>query len=52
VEFCEKQGIIRSLGETGVCWDNAVSDTFPGLVVKSIFRSWREIVRRRRLLIF
>jgi putative transposase len=36
VEFSEKQGIIRSLGETGVCWDNAVSESFFATLKKEL----------------
>jgi putative transposase len=46
---CTKAGISRSMGSTGVCWDNAVAETFFATLKKEIVyrRSWptrRELI--------
>jgi putative transposase len=39
---CAKSGIARSMGSTGVCWDNAVAETFFATLKKEMVyrRSW------------
>jgi putative transposase len=39
---CAKSGIARSMGSTGVCWDNAVAETFFATLKKELVyrRSW------------
>jgi putative transposase len=39
---CTKAGISRSMGSTGVCWDNAVAETFFATLKKEMIyrRSW------------
>lgn len=39
---CAKSGIARSMGSTGVCWDNAVAETFFATLNKELVyrRSW------------
>ena len=27
-KYCKKHGFLQSMGETGVCWDNAVAESF------------------------
>jgi putative transposase len=46
---CTKAGISRSMGSTGVCWDNAVAETFFATLKKEMVyrRSWptrRELI--------
>ena len=46
---CAKAGISRSMGSTGVCWDNAVAETFFATLKKEMVyrRSWptrRELI--------
>jgi putative transposase len=36
VEFCNEKGIIRSLGRTGVCWDNAAAESFFATLKKEL----------------
>ncbi len=39
---CAKAGISRSMGSTGVCWDNAVAETFFATLKKELVyrQSW------------
>lgn len=41
-QLCAKSGISRSMGSTGVCWDNAVAETFFATLKKELVyrRSW------------
>ena len=41
-QLCAKAGIARSMGSTGVCWDNAVAETFFATIKKELIyrRSW------------
>jgi transposase InsO family protein len=41
-QLCAKTGISRSMGSTGVCWDNAVAETFFATLKKELVyrRSW------------
>jgi putative transposase len=41
-QLCAKAGIARSMGSTGVCWDNAVAETFFATLKKELVyrRSW------------
>jgi putative transposase len=41
-QMCAKAGISRSMGSTGVCWDNAVAETFFATLKKELVyrRSW------------
>ena len=41
-EFCEEHGIVRSLGRTGSCFDNAVSESFNATYKKELIhtRPW------------
>jgi putative transposase len=41
-QLCAKAGISRSMGSTGVCWDNAVAETFFATLKKEMVyrRSW------------
>ena len=41
-QACAKAGIARSMGSTGVCWDNAVAETFFATLKKELVyrRSW------------
>ena len=41
-QACAKSGISRSMGSTGVCWDNAVAETFFATLKKELVhrRSW------------
>lgn len=48
-QACAKAGIARSMGSTGVCWDNAVAETFFATLKKELVhrRSWptrRELI--------
>lgn len=45
-----KAGIARSMGSTGVCWDNAVAETFFATLKKELIhrRSWPEREELRR----
>ena len=45
-----KAGIARSMGSTGVCWDNAVAETFFATLKKELVhrRSWPEREELRR----
>jgi putative transposase len=36
VKLCEKAGIIRSMGETGTCYDNAITESFNGTLKDEI----------------
>jgi putative transposase len=40
--MCAKAGISRSMGPTGVCWDNAVAESFFATLKKELVyrRSW------------
>jgi putative transposase len=41
-QLCAKTGVSRSMGSTGVCWDNAVAETFFATLKKELVyrRSW------------
>ncbi len=41
-QTCAKAGIARSMGSTGVCWDNAVAETFFATLKKELYhrRTW------------
>lgn len=41
-QACAKAGISRSMGSTGVCWDNAVAETFFATLKKELIyrRAW------------
>lgn len=41
-QMCANSGISRSMGSTGVCWDNAVAETFFATLKKELLyrRSW------------
>jgi putative transposase len=41
-QLCTKTGISRSMGSTGVCWDNAVAETFFATLKKELVyrRAW------------
>jgi putative transposase len=36
VEYCTKKKITRSLGRTGVCWDNAAAESFFATLKKEL----------------
>ena len=44
-DFCRKNDIRRSLGRTGVCWDNAVAESFFATYKKELIhnRPWPTI---------
>ncbi len=53
-QACAKTGIARSMGSTGVCWDNAVAETFFATLKKELVyrHSWptrRELRRDLRI---
>jgi putative transposase len=41
-QLCAKNGVARSMGSTGVCWDNAVAETFFATLKKELYhrRVW------------
>lgn len=41
-QLCARSGIARSMGSTGVCWDNAVAETFFATLKKELYhrRTW------------
>jgi len=41
-QLCARNGVARSMGSTGVCWDNAVAETFFATLKKELYhrRSW------------
>lgn len=47
--YCRKNNIIRSLGRTGVCYDNAVSESFFATYKKELIHTkpWPSITRLR-----
>jgi transposase InsO family protein len=49
VKFCRKKGITCSLGKTGICYDNAVSESFNASVKKELIHTkpWPTISRLR-----
>jgi putative transposase len=49
-QAASKAGIARSMGSTGVCWDNAVAETFFATLKKELVhrRSWPEREELRR----
>jgi transposase InsO family protein len=44
-EYCRRNGVRRSLGRTGVCWDNAVAESFFATYKKELIhtRPWPTI---------
>ena len=49
VEYCTKYSILRSLGKTGVCYDNAVSESTFATYKKELIhtRPWPDLVTLR-----
>jgi putative transposase len=47
--FCAKRGVRRSLGRTGVCWDNAVAEAFFAALKNDLYHrySWPTRARAR-----
>ncbi len=48
-KYCRKNGIRRSLGKTGICYDNAVSESFFATYKKELIhtRPWPDLKRLR-----
>lgn len=44
-QFCERNGVKRSMGRTGVCWDNAVAESFFATYKKELIhtRPWNDL---------
>lgn len=49
-EYCAKNRIRRSLGRTGVCWDNSVAESFFATYKKELIhtRPWPAITHRKK----
>ena len=49
-EYCRRHHIRRSLGRTGVCWDNAVAESFFATYKKELIHTkpWPTLARLRR----
>ncbi len=50
--YCTENGIRRSLGKTGICYDNAVSESFFATYKKELIhtRPWPDLARLERRL--
>jgi len=48
-KYCKRHKIIRSLGKTGICYDNAVSESFFATYKKELIhtRPWPDLKRLR-----
>ena len=46
-DFCKKHGVRRSLGRTGVCWDNAVAEAFFAALKNDLYHRYRWPTRAR-----
>lgn len=51
VEYCTKKRITRSLGKTGVCWDNAAAESFFATLKKELVHHvlWQGLAHFQRL---
>ncbi len=45
--YCEKNSIRRSVGRTGVCWDNAVAESFFATLKNEMYHLYRFATRAR-----
>ncbi len=50
-KYCSTQGITRSLGKTGICYDNAVSESFFATYKKELIhtRPWPDLKTLKKL---
>jgi putative transposase len=46
-KFCKKRGVRRSVGRTGVCWDNAVAEAFFAALKNDLYYRYRWPTRAR-----
>ena len=46
-KYCKKIGVIRSMGRTGVCWDNAAAESFFATLKNEMYYRYRFPTRNR-----